>query len=329
MKYWKWTAGVVAAIVVAAGAYYYWREQILYPSTDDAYVHANVVQISPQVTGMIMNVPVHDHERVAKGQLLLEIDPQPFTIALDQAGARLELARQQYRAAQAAVKAARAVVAQRRAQLTEAADNARRISRLYHQHTVSKSQLDQATAGRDSARAGLKQAQAQLREARQQTQAAQASVKVASTAVDKARLELSYTRISAPGAGELGSVDVQPGSVVDSSQALMPLVLDHSFYIDANFKETDLKRIRAGQPATVQVGLYPGGPLHGRVASIAPASGAAFSLLPPENATGNWVKVTQRFPVRIALSDRTVHPPLRIGASATVTVDTSALSNGG
>lgn len=329
MRYAKWIAIVVAVIAAGGGVYYYWRHKTLYPSTEDAYVQADVVYIAPQVTGKVMDVPVHDHEHVAPGQVLLEIDPDPFRIAFDQALAKRDLAHQQALAADAAVHAARAVVAQRRAEFTQAEANARRISRLYKRRTAAKSLLDQAVAARDADRAAVKQAQAQLHQSQQQQAAAKAAVQVAQTAVQQARLDLSYTRIAAPASGELGSVGVKPGAVVSEGEDLMPLVEDGTFYVSANFKETELPRIQPGQPAKVQVDLYPGGPLRGRVASISPASGAAFSLLPPENATGNWVKVTQRFPVRIHILTQRLAAPLRVGASSTVTVDTTGAGTGG
>jgi membrane fusion protein, multidrug efflux system len=122
---------------------------------------------------------------------------------------------------------------------------------------------------------------------------------------------------------------VRQGDVVAKDQALFPLVEDKSFWVDANFKETDLTRIRAGQSAVIQLDMYPGLTLHGVVGSISPASGTAFSLLPPENATGNWVKVTQRFPVKVLITDQDPARPLRIGASAEVTVDTTTSGSGG
>lgn len=331
MKYIKWTVGAVIVIAGGVGGYFYWRHTIEYPSTSDAYLHANVVRIAPQVSGRIKDLPVDDHQHVKQGQLLLIIDPEPFRIALARARARLQLARQQSQAAAAAVAAARAVVAQRKAELKDAEDNARRLLRLFHRHTVSRSTVDDAVAGRDAARAAVTQAEADLRKAVQEQAAAgsKASVKVAEAALKQARLNLSYTRITAPASGVLGTVNVQEGDVVDQDRALFPLVEDNSFWVDANFKETDLKRIRTGQPAVIKLDMYPDLTLHGEVDSIAPASGAAFSLLPPENATGNWVKVTQRFPVKVTITDQDPARPLRIGASAEVTVNTIRAEAGG
>jgi len=326
MKYVKWIIGIVVVVIAGVGGYFYWHHSQIYPSTNDAYVQAEVITISPQISGRVSTVPVHDHQHVNQGQLLVQIDPEPFRIAVQAAEAKLALAGKQAGAAGSDVTAARAAVEQRQATLTQAAANARRMRKLYEQHTIPKASLDDAVAALESARAALAQAQADVKKARQEQAAAghQASLEVAQVALEQARLQLSYTRITAPASGELGRVDVQPGDMVQLGQSLFPLVEDGSFWVAANFKETDLPRIRAGQPAKVTVDMLPGVALKAYVQSVAPASGTAFSLLPPENATGNWVKVTQRIPVKIALKE-IPQRPLRIGASAEVTVNTSGL----
>jgi membrane fusion protein (multidrug efflux system) len=327
MKHRKWLIAAVIVVGSLIGGYFYERHTTVYPSTSDAYVHASVVTIAPQISGRINSLPVKDHQHVEKGQLLMRIDPAPFRIALDRAEANLEMAQQQSRAAEAAVAAAHAAVAERRANLKDAADNAKRMLALYRKHTVSRAEVDDAVAKRDSARATLIQAKADLHKAIQQQAAAgaKASVQVAQASLEQARLDLSYTRIAAPASGVLGTINVRVGDVVNQSQALFPMVEDKSFWVDANFKETDLVRIRPGQPATITVDMAPGKTFHGTVDSVSPASGTAFSLLPPENATGNWVKVRQRFAVKIPFAGQDPDPPLRIGASAEVTVDTTGL----
>ena len=327
MKHKQWLIAVVILVGVVIGGYFYERHTTMYPSTSDAYVHASVVTIAPQISGRISLLPVKDHRHVEKGQLLIQIDPAPFRIALDRAEANLEMAQQQSRAAEAAVAAAHAAVAERRANLKDAADNAKRMLALYRKHTISRAEVDDAVARRDSARAALIQSKADLQKAIQQQAAAgaMASVKVAQAALEQARLDLSYTRIVAPASGVLGTINVRVGDVVNQAQALFPLVEDKSFWVEANFKETDLVRIRPGQLATIRVDMAPGNTFHGTVDSVSPASGTAFSLLPPENATGNWVKVRQRFAVKISFAGQDPDSPLRIGASAEVTVDTTGL----
>ena len=149
-----------------------------------------------------------------------------------------------------------------------------------------------------------------------------AGIKAARAALEQARKDLGETRITAPANGLLGEVDLRPGSYVNAGDPLFALVENDPVWVDANFKETDLPRIRPGQPATVSVDLLPGKTFRGEVEGLSPASGAAFALLPPENATGNWVKVTQRFAVRIRILDPV--PELRVRASAEVAVDTAA-----
>jgi membrane fusion protein (multidrug efflux system) len=328
MKYLKWIIGTVVVVIVCIGGYFYWHHSQIYPSTDDAYVQAAVITIAPQVSGRVSMVRVYDHQHVTQGQLLVEIDPEPFRIAVETARAKLAQAQQQAQAAGAGVNAAQAALKASESEYHKALTDARRLIKLYKQRTVSKAAVDQAVAARDGARAAVAQAQANLEKAKQEQGAAgsQASLQVAQAALQQAQLELSYTRITAPADGELGEVDLRAGEVVQPGQSLFPLVKDHSYWVNANFKETDLHRIRRGQPAKISVDMLPHVTLQGTVQSISPASGAAFSLLPPENATGNWVKVSQRFPVKIALKENPQRP-LRIGASAEVTVNTSGLKD--
>lgn len=326
MKHKKWMLAAVFIVGGVIGVYFYWRHNTMYPSTSDAYVHGSTVTIAPQISGRVSVLPVKDHQHVEKGQLLIQLDPAPFRIALDRAMANLEMAGQQSRAAEAAVAAAHAAVAERQANLKNASDNAKRMLALYGKHTVTKAAVDDAKARRDISRAALIQAKADLQKAIQAAAGDKASIQVAQAELEKARLDLSYTRISAPASGVLGTISVRVGDVVNQAQALFPLVEDKSFWVDANFKETDLVRIRPGQSATITVDMVPGRTFHGTVDSVSPASGTAFSLLPPENATGNWVKVRQRFAVKISLTGQDPEPLLRIGASAEVIVDTSGFS---
>jgi membrane fusion protein (multidrug efflux system) len=252
------TAVILAAM--AAGTYWYWRHSILYPSTDNAYVQANVVRISPLVSGPVAEVKVADNARVAAGDELVRIDPAPFQAALDAAQARLDLAQQQLKAAGTGPQAA-----------------------------AAKSNVDQAQAG-----------------------------------VAKAKLELDYATVKAPVAGVIGSIRIRPGAIAQAGASLAPLVDTSQWWVDANFKETELARIAVGQEATVTLDIDPSRVLKGKVESISPASSTAFSLLPAENASGNWVKVPQRFSVRIALDSPPADMPLRVGASASVTVDTTS-----
>jgi membrane fusion protein (multidrug efflux system) len=151
-----------------------------------------------------------------------------------------------------------------------------------------------------------------------------AQIIAAKAAVAQATLDLQYTNVYAPANGQLAEMTLQPGQTVTAYQSLFSLVEDHTWWAMANMKETNLNRVRVGQKAVVQVDMYPSHPFHGIVKSISPGSGSSFALLPAENATGNWVKVTQRFPVRVEIQNPDAHFPLRIGASCTVTIDTQS-----
>lgn len=317
-------------LILLIGGYFYLQHKKLYPSTNDAYLHAHVVRITPQVTGLISQVLVQDYQIVHKGDLLFTIDPTPFHIALVRAQANVDLAQQQLAAAQATVQAAEATVREKEAFLAEIKKNTKRTLTL-----VQRGQLPQANA--DNAHAALKEAKATLAAARADLEKARrdrgksgknnAHLRVARAAVAQAKLDLFYTRVYAPANGRLSEIKIRPGTVVTKDITLFGLVEEREWWVEANFKETDLVRIRPGQPATITVDMYPGKVFQGTVNRLSPASGVAFSLLPPENATGNWVKITQRFPVKIIMKtspDR----PLRIGASSTVTIDTTSLNSG-
>ncbi len=320
-------AGLAASVLaIAVAGYFYLRYSAAHPSTNDAYVRAHVVQITPLVSGRVVEVGVSDYAEVQAGDTLLRIDPAPFRATLDGARARLQSARQQADANKAAVEAVRANLVQRQAELLDAERQAKRILALVKKGDEPKAAGNDAVARRDSDRAAVKAAQAALREAEErlgQTGDQNASVRAARAEVTHAELDLSHATLIAPSAGVLGRVTLRQGSMARAGVPLFPLIETERWWVDANFKETDLARIKPGQPATVSVDMYDALELKGTVVSLSPASGAAFSLLPPENATGNWIKVTQRFPVRVMLDVPKNTPALRIGASANVTIDTT------
>ncbi|MEJ2690048.1 MAG: HlyD family secretion protein [Deltaproteobacteria bacterium] len=321
----KWSIIGAVGVAALAGGYLYWRHNLNYPSTNDAYVSGHVVRIAPRITGMVASLPVHEFQEVAAGDLLLEIDRQPFEIALQKANAQLDLQRQKIAADQAAVDAAQADVKNRQAEYDDAKTNMRRVSELLAKHSIAKAKADDARYRLDEAKAALGAAQADLQHALKERGAPgerNAELRLAEAEVAQARLDLSYTRIKAVVSGILGEITVRPGTMVQAGQMLFPLLDSKTFWVDANYKETDLHRIHSGQKATIAVDMYPDKTFNGVVESISPASGVAFSLLPPENATGNWVKVTQRFPVRLRITDASPRYPLRIGASSHVTIDT-------
>jgi len=319
----KWPLLLLAALSATLfGGWYAWRSYYL-PSTDDAYLNANVVRIAAQIGGPVKRVEVVDQQRVEAGALLFEIDPAPFQIALEHAEAQLAQSGSDLAAATAAVATARAEVNRTQALFDEAVKNGRRVQALVQRGTLSAADGDHAEAQRETAGAALQAALTELQQAidrRGEDGAGNAQTRIALTQVARARLNLSYTQVRAPVAGVVSNLQLRPGSTIAAGQVLFALVDTSQWWVDTNFKETDLHAIRVGQPARVAVDMLPGTALRGEVQSIGPASGAAFSLLPPENATGNWVKVTQRFPVRVRLTAPAA--ALRIGASCTVTIDT-------
>ncbi len=318
------------SVLIVAGllgaVYAYWHHSEIYPSTDDAYVNAHVVQVAAQVSGRIARVFVSNQQPIRRGDPLFTIDPTSFRIALEQAQARQALARQAVSADSAAVSAAAAALADRRVQLDNAKVTTSRIQRLRDKGFVSAQAYDNAEATVQGARAQLNLARARLRQAQMtlgNTGTQNERVREAATAVAQARVNLGDTHVSAACSGRIAKLSLRPGDVVQNGAALFTLVCGRQYWVDANFKETEIGRIHPGQLADITVDMYPGHHFRGRVEHISGASGTAFSLLPPENATGNWVKVTQRVPVRVAVLNPDPRHPLRLGTSAEVTIDTT------
>jgi membrane fusion protein (multidrug efflux system) len=322
--------GVPVIAVLAGAAWWYHSWSSTHPSTKDAYLGRHVVHIAAQVSGPIESVLVHNNQAVKAGDLLLTIDPAPFELAVHRAEARLQQAKDDLAAADARVNAAESKLASAKANASEAETHAKRIEALVAKGSASQDMGDSAEQARLDAQAALNSARAELVAAKAARGALgddNAAIKAAKAALAQAKLDLRHTQISAPADGTAGDFDLRPGSYVSAGSPLFALVESKDVWVDANFKETDLPRIRPGQPASISVDAVPGRDFKGRVEGLSPASGTAFSLLPPENATGNWVKVTQRFPVRIRVLDPL--PALRVGASAEVRVDTTQDGQGG
>ena len=328
MKVIKWAGGVAALLVLAFAVLFWQHYAALHPATDDAYLQAHVVDISPQVAGRIEQVLVDSFQSVKQGQPLLRIDASDFKLALQRADAQLTLSRDQVQSAVAQLASARARVDAGRQQLANARDANARLQTLWSKGMAAQNTADKARHTMQQLAAEVKSAQAAVNAASAQLAVARARSQSAGLQRNQAQLNLSRTLISAPADGVIGEVHVQAGNFVDAGALLFPLVKSRELWITANFKETDLQHLAVGQPAQVQLDMYPNRSLQGEVASISPASGESFSLIPAQNATGNWVKVTQRFPVRIRLTQFEADDLLRLGASASVTVDTTAANSG-
>lgn len=330
------TVASIAALAILVGAGIWWTGKQRFETTDNAFVQADTVQVSPQVSGYVVEVLVGDNQHVEAGQVLARIDPTSFQARLDQAlanAAALE-------AAVAAVddKAAleEAVIAERGAGVTAARAEAGRVqadlkrySDLAGQGWVSDQKLQSVRAGAAQSAAAVSQAEAALEaerraaaslgSARAQTLAQAAAARAA---VDQARLDLDRTVIRAPAAGVIGARAVRPGQLVQPGLSLMSVVPLTRTYIVANFKETQVARLRIGQPVEIKADAFGGKTITGRVESFAPATGAEFALIPVENAVGNFTKIAQRVPVRIAIdSGAPLSGALRPGLSVEVKVD--------
>lgn len=327
----------VLALAACGYGYYWWRFGRFFEQTDDAYVGGNVTPIAPHIAGFIAEIAVSDNQRVSAGQLLVRLDDRDVRAAadrasaiLDQRQATLDGLRAKYTLQQSMIQEADADVAAKTAQAAFAKLDAER----YHTLALSDSgsrQNEQRTAALDKqSQAAVTSAQAGLVAAKQQldvlnAQIAEAAAAVAQAKADQqtAQLNLSYAEIRSPIDGFVGNRAAQAGSYVARGAYLLTVVPAHDLWVDANFKEDQLARMRAGQSATVVADTLPGHVYHGRLLNLAPATGAVFSIIPPENATGNFTKIVQRVPVRIALdnSDAALRM-IRPGLSTTVSVDT-------
>lgn len=309
-----------AAIIIA-----FWIYNQFHISTDDAYVNANIVQISPQVTGRVVQLYVENNQHVKKGQPLFDIDPAPYQIAVDRAKAQLGLTLQAVDEKSAAVTAAQALVAVRQAEWQVAESTSERTMKLVKRKVLSQQTGDDTTATYQSAAAALDAAKANLSQARinlGKPGDENEQVRLAKANLRDAELNLSYTHVVAPSDGIIANLSLRVGTATETNQPVFALINNTNYWVDTNLKETDLKSIKAGQKAEIHVDMYPGHVFKGEVESISGGSGTAFSLLPAQNATGNWVKITQRVPVRVKIVETDERYPLRIGTSATVKIHT-------
>jgi membrane fusion protein (multidrug efflux system) len=319
----KWFGISLLAIIAIVYGVHYWHVSQAYASTNDAYVNADTAQIAAQVAGPVLHVYVRDQQHVRAGDALFDIDPEPFQVAVSAAEAQLRLAEQSVGEQGAAVGVAEAQLQQRIAELRNAQSNERRTRNLITSGFLSEQNAEATQTAAATAAAAVNAARANLAQAKSalgESGANNAAVQAAQSRLRQARLDLSHTRVFAPTAGIIANLTLRPGSPVQPLAPVFSLVSDNNYWVDANFKETQLDRLRPGQRATVRVDMYPSHPFQGEVQSLSGGSGAAFSLLPPENATGNWVKVTQRVPVRVRIVNPDSARPLRVGTTATVRV---------
>jgi len=326
---------VVVAAVLAAGVLRQYEDR---PTTDDAYVEADVVGVVAQVAGPIVNLAVADNQPVQAGELLFEIDPRPFRIAVEQARAELDSTGQDVSALTDAVTSAEAGVRYSEAQLRLAETQWRRVEPLSEIGALPFQDRDKAQASLDGARAGLENSRALLAQARDNLGAADADnpeIRAAVATLENAELQLSYATVVAPVNGFVTDLDLSPGSYASVGSPILSLVNGDSWRVEAYYKETQLERIRPGQPAVVYLPAYPGVRFEGSVQGVGwgveqqDGDGERGSSgVPSVTPTVDWVRMAQRFPVRITLPDIDPQHPLRKGMRATVRIDTEANAGG-
>jgi membrane fusion protein (multidrug efflux system) len=320
---------IAVPLILVLGGLYFWLTGGRYEDTDNAYVTQPIVSISPDISGRVIAISVAENAHVKKGQMLFKIDPAPFKIALDQANAALSAARLNVQQLKVNYTSAQAKLAADQQTLVIQQRTQARNNNLAAKGVATAAEVDQGLLA-------VQQAQAAVTLDQQSVAGALAAlngdpniktddhpaVQTALSQVEQAKLNLSKTTVVAPGSGIISQIpSFNVGQYVAAGTTIVSLVETDDVWVEANFKETQLGDIRVGQPATVVVDAYGGTTLHGTVQSMQAATGAMFSLIPAQNATGNWVKVVQRVPVRIDFKPD-ANQPLASGMSATATVDT-------
>jgi membrane fusion protein (multidrug efflux system) len=321
---------VLAPLALLAGGAYFYLTGGRYQSTDDAYLQAAMVSISSNVAGRVSEIDVRDNQAVQRGATLFRLDDAPFRIAVEDALAHLTTARLQIASLKATYRQRQVELHAARDTQTFALQQFDRQHRLLDSGIASRTQYDQAEHALDAARQEVANVQQQLGAALAELNGnpdiapeQHPLVQQAQAELDRARLNLSYTVIAAPTDGIVTKVEqLQVGEMIAASAPVFALVSTRDVWVEANFKEGQLAYVRPGQTATVKIDRYPGRRFPAVVASVSPGTGSQFSLLPPENATGNWVKVVQRVPVRLQLTEADPELPIQAGLSADVTVDT-------
>jgi membrane fusion protein (multidrug efflux system) len=320
---------IAVPLVLAVGGGWFWLTGGRYVDTDNAYVQQTMVSISPDISGRIVSVAVHDNQQVKAGDVLFTLDPEPYQIALDQADAALAAARLSVEQLQVGYKSALAKLDAAQSALEIEQRNFDRTQSLAKQGLAAQTALDDATSALQSAQSNVSLAQQSVAGAAAALGGnadtpidQQPSVRTALAQKATAERNLAHTEIDAPAAGTVSQVgNLNVGQFVAAGSMIATLVETDDTWVEANFKETQLATLHAGQPAEVSVDALPGVSFEGDVQSIGAATGSEFALIPAQNATGNWVKVTQRIPVRIHIAHAGAER-LRAGMSANVSVDT-------
>ncbi|MBD0279870.1 MAG: HlyD family secretion protein [Flavisolibacter sp.] len=325
---------IILALLLVGGGWFGYSKYTYaqhHEETDDAHIEASISPVIPRISGYISDVRVRDNQRVKKGDTLLVLDDRDLQVKLEQAEAALATAQSNLGAAKASTNAASSNIATSRASIAtidaqidaakvnvwRTAQDYERYANLIKDHSITQQQYEQALAAKQTAERQLHVLEEQKRQAAQQTSAvatqsgataqqinvAASVIKQRQADVDDAKLHLSYTVITAPMDGLVSKVNVQPGQFVQAGQSLFSIVLNNDKWVVANFKETQLNKMKEGQKATIHVDAFPNKKFEAKLTSFSPATGSSFALLPPDNASGNFVKVVQRVPVKIEFAN--------------------------
>jgi membrane fusion protein (multidrug efflux system) len=329
---------IILGIVLLAGVVFGIKEYIYYSKhvdTDDAQIDGDISPVVARVGGYVDSIYFEENEHVNVNQVLVKLDDRDYKVKLEQAldaqkgaSAGVNVGQSQIYANAANSAVAKAGVESAEAKLEQVTKDYQRYANLVKDGSITQQQFDQSKADLQVAQANYQAAKDQFKAAQEQVGTTRSQLNVTNTGVvqkradvDFAKLQLSYTTIMSPSSGVTSKKDIQLGQLVQAGQTLFSIVDDNSLYITANFKETQLDKIRTGQKVDIEIDAYPELKLQGTVYNFSPATGAKFSLLPPDNATGNYVKVVQRVPVKILIhADKDVMAKLRPGMSANVSV---------
>ena len=316
-------------LLVVAGALMFWLKGGRYASTENAFVKADIAQIAGEVAGRIVEVRARDHQFVAEGEVLVRLDPEPYRLALAKADAEIDSARNTVEALKVSLRETRMDARETENRLTYLEVQAKRQRELSGRGVSSAARVEQADSEEQQARDRLGMLQQRIARVEaalggdpDKATDQYAAVREKIAIRDRAALDLAHTEIKAPRAGTVVNFRLQPGEQVKAQTALFSVVAERRPWVEANFKETDLTYVKVGQRATVVLDMHPDLTFEAEVESISPATGAEFAILPPQNASGNWVKVVQRLPIKLRLIERPGEPPLRAGMTAYVSIDT-------
>ncbi|MDG1886205.1 MAG: HlyD family secretion protein [Alphaproteobacteria bacterium] len=319
---------VIPLGALAVGGYWY-EATGRYIETENAYVKTNVIAISADIDGRVTKVFVDENQRVSKGDLLFQMDPNSYNMAVRMAESQREAVRQNISATRAEYYQIVAEIEEKKANVIYYQREAKRQRKLIKKSITTRARLDEAEFNLTAAKQEVATRRQKIRTVLAMLGGDPArrfeehpDFMMAETELSMAEMNLGYTEIRAPIDGIVTRLKLEPGEWVESGEPAFGLISVNRVWIEANLKETQLTHVRDNQDVTVELDAYPNQIWKAKVASISPATGAEFSVLPPQNASGNWVKVVQRLPVRIALDQKNDQPPLRAGMTATVSIDT-------